>query len=109
MNVKISFKHLDHTEALDEMIQKKSQKLEKYFEGHFDVHWVCWCDEKQSHWAEVKVHGHSLDFYAKASSDLLYKTLDLVIEKVDKQMSKQKTKLRNKVHKNSSLKYQEAG
>ena len=32
MNIKISFKHLDHTEALDEMIQKKTQKLEKYFE-----------------------------------------------------------------------------
>ena len=109
MNVIISFKHLDHTEALDEIIHRKTQKLEKYFEGNFDVHWVCWCDEKQSHWAEIKVHGHSFDFIAKASTDSMYKTLDQVIEKIDKQMSKQKTKLRNKVHKNSSIKYQEAG
>jgi putative sigma-54 modulation protein len=109
MKVKISFKQLEHTQALDEMIHKKSQKLEKFFEGNFDVQWVCWCDEKQAHWAEVKVHGHSFDFYAKASTDSLYKSLDQVIEKVEKQMAKQKTKLRNKVHKNSSIKYQEAG
>jgi len=109
MKVKISFKQLGHTQALDEMIQKKSQKLEKYFEGHFNVDWVCWCDDKQSHWAEVKVHGHSFDFCAKVSTDSLYKTLDQVLEKIDKQMNKHKKKLRNKIHNNSSIKYLEAG
>ena len=33
MKLKISFKHLEHTPALDERIKEKSQKLKKYFEG----------------------------------------------------------------------------
>jgi putative sigma-54 modulation protein len=106
MHITISFKQLEHTEALDQKIKKKSMKLNKFFRGQFQVDWVCWCDEKQAHWAEVKVHGHSFDFYAKACSDSMYKTLDLVVDKIEKQMNKQKTKMRNKVHKNQSIKYQ---
>jgi putative sigma-54 modulation protein len=105
MNITISFKHLEHTEALDEKIQLKTQKLNKFFEGNFDVVWTCWVDEKQSHWAEIKVIGHSFEFHAKASAEIMYKTLDVVIDKVQAQMMKQKSKLRNKIHKNESIKY----
>jgi putative sigma-54 modulation protein len=109
MKITITFKHLEHTPALDEKIEKKSKKLEKFFDGNFNVDWVCWCDDKAQHWAELKVHGHAFDFHAKADADSLYKALDLVIEKVEKQMLKQKSKLRNKLHKNQALKFQEAG
>ena len=97
MKLKISFKHLDHTPALDERIHEKSEKLEKYFEGNISVHWVCWVHDEK-HWAEVKVHGPKFDFFAKASADNMYKSLDLVIEKMERQIEKQKDILRNKMH-----------
>ena len=108
MKLKITFKHLDHTPALDERIKEKSEKFEKYFQGNISVSWVCWVHEEK-HWAEVKVHGPKFDFFAKASADNMYKSLDLVVEKMERQIEKQKDQMRNKLHKNpyETPKYQE--
>jgi putative sigma-54 modulation protein len=97
MKLKISFKHLEHTPALDERIKEKSEKFEKYFQGNVTVQWVCWVEDNK-HWAEIKVHGPKFDFFAKASSDNLYKCLDLVCEKIERQFEKQKDQKRNKMH-----------
>lgn len=97
MKLKISFKHLEHTPALDERIQEKSEKLEKYFQGNTSVHWFCWV-ENNKHYAEIKVHGPKFDFVAKAFSDNLYKAFDLVVDKMERQIEKQKDMKRNKMH-----------
>lgn len=97
MKLKISFKHLDHTPSLDERIKEKSQKLEKYFQGNTNVSWTCWV-HGDHHWAEIKVHGPKFDFFAKASADNLYKSLDLCVDKMERQIEKQKDMMRNKLH-----------
>ena len=108
MKLKISFKHLDHTPALDERIQEKSQKFEKFYKGNVDVQWICWVHEEK-HWAEVKVHGPKFDFFAKAHADNMYKSLDLVVEKIERQFEKQKGQKKNRIQEasNQSLKYLE--
>lgn len=97
MKIKISFKQLEHTPALDERIQDKSKKLEKYFQGNINVQWVCWVHENQ-HWASIQVNGPKFNFSAKAFADNMYKSLDLVIEKIERQVEKQKTMKRNRIH-----------
>ena len=97
MKLKISFKHLDHTPALDERIREKSERFEKYFEGNTSIQWFCWVEDNK-HWAEIKVHGPKFDFFAKASADNLYKCLDIVCEKMERQVEKQKELKRNKMH-----------
>ncbi len=97
MKLKISFKHLDHTPALDARIKEKSEKFEKYFQGNTTVQWFCWVQNEQ-HWAEIKVHGPKVEFFAKATSENLYKSLDLVVEKMERQFEKQKEMMRNKMH-----------
>lgn len=97
MRLTISFKHLEHTKALDERIQEKSEKLKKYFMGKMNVEWVCWVHGEE-HWAEVKVHGNKFDFFAKASADNMYKALDQVVEKMERQIDKKKQKITDKIH-----------
>jgi putative sigma-54 modulation protein len=97
MKLKISFKHLDHTPALDQRIREKSEKLEKYFQGNISVQWLCWVHNDE-HWAEIKVHGPKFDFFAKGCADNMYKSLDIVIEKMERQFEKQKDLKRNKMH-----------
>ena len=99
MKLKISFKHLDHTPALDQRIQEKSEKFEKYFQGNTNVQWFCWVHNNE-HWAEIKVYGPKFNFFAKASADNMYKSLDLVVEKIERQLEKQKDQKRNKLHSN---------
>ena len=106
MKLKISFKHLNHTPALDERIKEKSEKLDKYFEGNTSVSWTCWVSG-DDHWAEIKAHGPKFDFFAKASADNMYKSLDLCVEKMERQFDKQKDLYKNKIHNaaHESLKY----
>lgn len=97
MKLKISFKHLDHTPALDQRIKEKSEKFEKYFQGNTSIQWFCWVEDNK-HWAEIKVHGPKFDFFAKACADNLYKSLDLVVDKMERQIEKQKEKMNAHSH-----------
>ena len=97
MKIVSSFKHLEHTPSLDEKIEKKSQKLKKFFEGNFEVHWTCSIKEDDKHVAEVKILGPSFEYHAGASSEKMYKSLDLVIQKIQKQVNKRKDKWRNHI------------
>lgn len=108
MRLKISFKHLNHTPALDQRIKEKSEKFEKYFQGNTSVQWFCWVHNEE-HWAEIKVSGPRFTFFAKASADNMYKSLDLVVDKMERQIEKQKDLKRNKLHSHpyQSPKYKE--
>jgi putative sigma-54 modulation protein len=97
MKLKISFKHLEHTPALDQRIKEKSGRFEKYFQGNVTLTWFCWVQDN-IHWAEIKLHGPKFDFFAKASSDNLYKCLDIVCEKMERQIERQKDQWKNKLH-----------
>lgn len=92
MKIVSSFRNLEHTEALDQKIQEKSQKLKKYFEGNFEVQWVCFIREDGMHCADIKLFGPNFEYHASAFADNLYKTFDMVIAKITRQVQKKKEK-----------------
>ncbi len=96
MKITISFLHLEHTQSLDERIREKSEKLAKYCEDKGTMKWHCFV-KNGVHYAEATYHNQKFEYHAKASSDSLYKTIDLVIDKLEKQISKKKDKY-NKIH-----------
>ncbi|MDA9793037.1 ribosome-associated translation inhibitor RaiA [Bacteriovoracaceae bacterium] len=97
MNVTISFKHLEHTESLDEKIKGKSKKFKKYFEGNFEVQWTCYVDEHEQV-AEIKLNGPSFLYHSTGKSDSLYKALDLATSKMEAQLRKKKDQWKDKIH-----------
>jgi putative sigma-54 modulation protein len=97
MKIKVSFKHIEHTPALDEQIYSKSEKLEKYFDGNFEIHWICYAKD-DVHVADIKLLGPSFNYHASAKSESLYKCFDLVIAKLEKQVVKKKSKWKNNLH-----------
>ena len=78
---------MDHTEALDDKIKSKSQKIAKFLGPEASAQWVCWT-QKNDQIAELKVNYKKEHYIAKATSDDLYKTMDLVIDKVSSQIAK---------------------
>lgn len=86
MKTNITFRNLEHTPSLDEKIKEKSQKLQKFLKEDCEVSWTCWT-EKDNQFAEVKIKSGKDNFIAKADSDNLYKTLDIVISKLENQIS----------------------
>jgi len=97
MKIINSFKQLEHTPALDEKIHAKSQKLKKFFDGNFEVHWTCYVRDDGAHCADIKLLGPSFEYHASAHSDRLYKSLDAAVNKVEKQVSKKKDKWKSNI------------
>lgn len=85
MNIDITFRHMEHTPALDQVIREKSEKFSKWFGPQYKVHWTCWRDGKDF-CSEVKIHGGHQEFFAKANADDLYKTFDLIVHKIQNQI-----------------------
>jgi putative sigma-54 modulation protein len=96
MKIITSFLHLEHTEALDERIFEKSEKLKKYFHEKGILKWSCYVKNGE-HYAEIYYHAPTCEYHAKAFSDNLYHSIDLAIEKIEKQIYKKKEKY-NKIH-----------
>lgn len=98
MKITIEFQHLEHTPALDDRIREKSEKLSKFFDGDAHVKWHCYVVE-QDHHAEVSLLGLGKEIHAKAQADNLYKTIDKIMEKLERQLVKKKEKTKNRMHK----------
>lgn len=92
MKVTITFRHLDHTPSLDQRISEKSEKLKKYLGGRSHIKWGCYVKDG-NHYAEVELLGPKFKYHATGKSDSLYKTIDLVVSKLEKQILKKKEKL----------------
>ncbi len=97
MKITVSFQHLEHTPSLDQRIQEKTQKLKKYMEGKTHAKWNCYVEDHMQ-FAEIELVGPGFTFHASAHSDSLYKSIDLVMGKLEKQLEKKHAKRKNKMH-----------
>lgn len=96
MKITTSFLHLEHTTALDEKIQEASLKLEKHFKDKGTIKWSCYV-KNGVHFAEIHYRAPQCEYHATASSDIMYHSIDLAVEKIEKQAFKKKDKF-NKIH-----------
>jgi putative sigma-54 modulation protein len=99
MNMKVSFKHLESTEAIKAHVYDKTEKLKKYFDGKIDVTWN-FSVEKLDHIAHCHILGNHMDYFGEAKSTDLYASIELAIDKIESQLRKHKEKVTNHHHKN---------
>ncbi len=106
MKLNINFDSIESTQAIKEKIEKKSQKLKKFFDGSFDVNWTCSVD-KAGHHSKVHVIYKGITVNADSTKDDLYKTLDDAVTKLEKQLSKHKEQMKEKIHRTSKAHFQD--
>ncbi len=92
MRFEIRGKNIDVTEALKEYTTKRLSKLEKYFENTRDAQ-VAMSVEGERHKVEVTIPLNGMILRGEESSEDMYSSIDLVEEKLEKQLEKYKTKL----------------
>lgn len=102
MNIKIIGKELKATEAIKEYVEKKLERVEKYFEEDFDV-MVTIKTEKSEQIAEIAVKINGDTFRAVTAHRDLYASMDKDIDILEGQIRKWKTK-RDKANKEDSIK-----
>ncbi len=86
MNLEITFRHMDHTESIDSKIRQKVEKFsQRHLSGNATVKWTGWV-EHQEHMASLHVNDKGQEYFVKAGSDNMYKTIDQVLAKLESQL-----------------------
>lgn len=91
MNIKITSKELEATEAIKDYIEKKAERLVKYFGEDFDVNATI-KTEGSEQVAEISIKADSTDYRAVTAHRDLYASIDKDIDILEGQIRKMKTK-----------------
>ena len=105
MNIKITGKDLKATEAIKEYVEKKLERIEKYFDEDFDVN-VTIRAEKNMQIAEIHVITSANTYRAVTEHRDLYASIDKDIDILEGQIRKAKTK-RDRMNKEDSIRMKE--
>ena len=101
MNIKITGKDLKATEAIKDYVEKKLERIDKYFDEDFDVN-VTIRTEKNMQIAEMHVITRANTYRAVTEHHDLYASIDKNIDILEGQIRKAKTK-RDKMNKEDSI------
>ena len=95
MNVTVIAKNIELTPALKESVEKKISKLSRYFESDVEAR-ATLNVQKNRQIVEVTIPFNGVILRGEESTDDMYKSIDLVEDKLERQIRKQKTKLSRK-------------
>lgn len=100
MNVKITGRHMEMSDALKSYIENALDKLTHHFDKIINAD-VVLDVEKHRHICEININANGMRIHSKEVSPDMYASVDAVIEKLDRQIRKFKDKIRN--HKPRSI------
>ena len=96
MNINLRGKNIEVTDALKDYVQKRIGKLEKYL-GTLQEAQVTLVVEKNDHRVEVTIPVSGMIIRGEESSGDMYASIDLVFEKLEKQVNKYRGKISKKL------------
>ncbi len=94
MNVKITGRHMEMSDALKSYIENALNKLTHYFDKIITAD-VILDVEKHRHICEININANGMRIHSKEISTDMYASVDAVIEKLDRQIRKFKDKIKN--------------
>lgn len=97
MNLNISGRHLEVTPAIRDYVISKLSRVNRHFDKVIDSQ-VMLSIERLNHIAEITLRVHGKDIHCSAVNENLYGAIDLLADKVDRQIIKVKTKAQSHAH-----------
>ena len=95
MNLSVSGHHLEVTPALRSYVETKLGRVTRHFDHVIDAH-VILTANKLTQKAEVTLHVRGKDLHCECEQGDLYAAIDLLADKLDRQILKYKDKLYDK-------------
>jgi putative sigma-54 modulation protein len=95
MNLSVSGHHLEVTPALRSYVQSKIGRVTRHFDHVIDAHVILTADKVKQK-AEVTLHVRGKDLHCESEEADLYAAIDLLADKLDRQVLKYKDKLYDK-------------
>ena len=98
MRIEVSGRHLDLTPSMTEYAEQKAGKLPRYYDGVQEID-VILEQQREEFFVELRVDVEKHDtFVAKQNSHDIYKGIDGAIDKMTRQLTDFKEKLKNSKH-----------
>lgn len=95
MQTSVTFKNIDPSENLKVYVSDKLHRLDKYLDNPAEAN-VVLLVEKFRHIAEISVNGDRLVINAKEETNDMYSAIDTALDKLEKQIKKNKEKIRER-------------
>lgn len=96
MEISVTYRHLEPNENLKKYAEEKISRIKKYLDRGIKAE-VVLAMEKRRFIAEVNINADGIGFNGKeASNENLFTAIDLVVDKLMKQASRYKSKLKKK-------------
>ena len=92
MQVNITFRHLEPTEALKDHVRTRVEHVERYVDRPSEAHAVLHVEHLHHH-AEITVKAGKFLLRGTAKSEDMYASIDAAAERIERQLKKHKEKL----------------
>ncbi len=104
MRIKVSGKNIVVTKALRERVEKKLSKFEKFFNPDTEAN-ATLTVEKNRHIIEVTIPFNGVILRGEEATDDMYTSIDNVVEKLERQIARYRTKLERRI-KDGSVRFE---
>jgi putative sigma-54 modulation protein len=86
MNIAITFRQMDATEAMKGYATEKVAKIQKFLRQPLKGQVTLSCQQNRLHSAEIDVHSGHEHYHAHETSEDMYASIDKVIDKIERQI-----------------------
>ncbi len=94
MNLTVTGHHVDLTESMRDYVNGKMERIERHFDNLTKMHVILTVEkERQKAEATISVRGATL--FANSEEQNMYTAIDLLADKLDRQVVKHKEKLKD--------------
>ena len=95
MNLNVSGHHVEVTPAIRDYVRAKIERVTRHFDHVIDAHVILTVDKLRQK-AEVTLHVAGKDLHCESEEDDLYAAIDLLADKLDRQVLRYKDRLYEK-------------
>ncbi len=95
MQTSVTFKNLDSSDTLKSYVQDKLDRFDRLLDNPAEAN-VVLSVEKFRHMAEINIIGDRLTINGKEETIDMYSAIDMVLDKLEKQIKKNKEKIRER-------------
>ena len=95
MQISVTFKRIDASEPLRAYVSDKLKKFDRYLHNPAEAN-VVLSVEKHRHLAEITIVGDRMTINGTEETDDMYSAIDMVLDKLEKQIKKSKGKQRSR-------------
>jgi putative sigma-54 modulation protein len=95
MQTSVTFKNLDASDHLKAYVSDKLDRFDKFLDNPAEAN-VVLAVEKFRHIAEISIAGDRLNIYGKEETNDMYSAIDMVLDKLEKKIKKNKQKIRER-------------